>query len=514
MSFTAFAIMVAVISFLIANHENFTEHLLTKSINLLIATEALYILTIALVKLMLGFFFLRILMYPAQRKIVVIAVGIFTVYSFQYFFFVVFQCGVPTGGVYWTRRVAGQCVRPLVGQVLAYLHASLTAGTDLLFIILPIIVVRQTRLNGKEKLIVVAIMSIGALGCAASLVRIDYIGVLASTSQTFFCKFKFSISISITLLTLLDNSLFLAIWSTVEPGLGIIASSAAITRPLFLKAARSVRSGDISTNYITQGSLDKSETGDMVSPHEITPPASDQQLNKQAPTYWLPRKHLSKFFGVATKSIWAQKRREDALPADKPAVPASPFARKKLSNFLGVPTQAISAWKKQRRDDRKLEIGFSKPQLVKKALPIHSPLLNQQRESTPQQLQPSYPQNIGLPYAQQTPDQFIVDKYRPPSQYDWHRSRGTSWAVRRPESHGLGGRHFIPPSSKPQHEGLPLGIFGSSNPRYDLTTTITDSIVSSATDLQISNTLIEESREQSKTNSNSTVPRNKYKTEL
>jgi hypothetical protein len=202
MSFTAYAVLVVVISFLIANHDNFTEDLLTKSINLLVATEALYILTIALVKLMLGFFFLRILMYPVQRKIIMVAVGIFTVYSFQYFFFVIFQCGVPTGNKYWTNRVAGLCVRTLPSQILAYIHGGLTAATDILFIILPIIVVRQTRLNKREKMIVVAIMSIGAVGCAASLVRIDYIGVLSSTSQTFFCKLNPVTEIQTSRLTL------------------------------------------------------------------------------------------------------------------------------------------------------------------------------------------------------------------------------------------------------------------------------------------------------------------------
>jgi hypothetical protein len=181
--------IATVISFMIANHGTFTEKLLTKSINLLVATEALYILTIALVKLMLGFFFLRILMYPFQRRLVMVAVGIFTIYSVMYFFFVVFQCGVPTGNRYWMNRVSGKCTNPTAGQILAYVHAGLTAGTDLLFIILPIVVVRQTRFSAKEKLIVLSIMSIGAVGCAASLVRIDYIGVLNSTSQTFFCTY-------------------------------------------------------------------------------------------------------------------------------------------------------------------------------------------------------------------------------------------------------------------------------------------------------------------------------------
>jgi hypothetical protein len=137
---------------------------------------------------MLGLFFLRILAYPIYRRIVQITVGIFTVYSIAYFFFVIFQCGTPQGEIYWTHRVEGKCIPYHVGLTLSYTHAALTSGTDLMFVCLPIALMRQVRLNVRDKITVITILSVGAVGCAASFIRINYIWVFGSTSESFFCK--------------------------------------------------------------------------------------------------------------------------------------------------------------------------------------------------------------------------------------------------------------------------------------------------------------------------------------
>jgi hypothetical protein len=125
--------------------------------------EALYILTMGVFKIALGLFFIRVLPYPRQRQLVWITVSIFSLYSLGYFFFVIFQCGVPSGDRYWRRKLANQCDPRGSALGTAYAHAALSASTDLMFILLPISVVRNTRLSKKEKWIVAGIMSIGAV---------------------------------------------------------------------------------------------------------------------------------------------------------------------------------------------------------------------------------------------------------------------------------------------------------------------------------------------------------------
>lgn len=80
-------------------------------------------------------------------------------------------------------------------------------------------------------------------GCIASMVRLKYIPVLGFTSIAVFGASKISRSYILSKLTCnLDDGLSLAIWSALEPGLGIIASSLATLRPLFRQFAEGIRS--------------------------------------------------------------------------------------------------------------------------------------------------------------------------------------------------------------------------------------------------------------------------------
>jgi hypothetical protein len=116
-----------------------------------------------LFKVSLGLFFLRLLKHPMQRRLIIVVVTIFSLFTIGYFFFAMFQCGMPIGDRYWTRRVAHECLPYSAGLGLAYAHAALTAGTDLMFIILPISVVRNSQLTTREKWTVATIMSIGTV---------------------------------------------------------------------------------------------------------------------------------------------------------------------------------------------------------------------------------------------------------------------------------------------------------------------------------------------------------------
>jgi hypothetical protein len=56
-----------------------------------------------------------------------------------------------------------QCLPNKTALGLAYTHAAMTAGTDLMFIALSIAAVRHTRTSRREKWLIATIMSVGAV---------------------------------------------------------------------------------------------------------------------------------------------------------------------------------------------------------------------------------------------------------------------------------------------------------------------------------------------------------------
>jgi hypothetical protein len=99
---------------------------------------------------------------------------------------------------------------------MGYTHAVLSALTDLFFLFLIYPVVSRTNLTPPEKRNVALLLALSTLGFVASVVRIKWISILVTHSLDFFYKAQ-----------------WLAIWSAIEPGLGIIASSLATLRPFF-----------------------------------------------------------------------------------------------------------------------------------------------------------------------------------------------------------------------------------------------------------------------------------------
>jgi hypothetical protein len=102
-------------------------------------------------------------MKPIQRRIIIVATSIFSVFSLGYFFFVLFPCGVPKGDTYWVRKLSNECVSNESTLAMAYTQASLSAATDLMFICLPLFVVWGTKLGFRDKLLVALLMSVGAV---------------------------------------------------------------------------------------------------------------------------------------------------------------------------------------------------------------------------------------------------------------------------------------------------------------------------------------------------------------
>ncbi|MCJ1366845.1 hypothetical protein MMC16_005975 [Acarospora aff. strigata] len=109
----------------------------------------------------------------------------------------------------------GSCISPHGIAAATYAHSAVSAAADWTFGILPVFLIWDVKMNPQTKISIAIILGLGAIGSTATLVRIKFIDGLTKPED------------------FLYNTLDVAIWSTVEPGVGIIAASIPTLRPLF-----------------------------------------------------------------------------------------------------------------------------------------------------------------------------------------------------------------------------------------------------------------------------------------
>jgi len=137
------------------------------------------------------------------------------IFSTFYFFVVIFQCN-PVD-YFWTQYLGakGTCVSPTLVANSTYAASAVHAWADWTLGILPIFLVWNLAMTPRTKMTVALILALGAIGSAATIIRIPYISQLTETTD------------------FLYTTTDVAIWSTVEPGIGITAAAIATLRPLF-----------------------------------------------------------------------------------------------------------------------------------------------------------------------------------------------------------------------------------------------------------------------------------------
>jgi hypothetical protein len=129
----------------------------------MLAIEALYTATVAFFKISLGLFFLRIIIARKQRQLVYGILVIYTIWCIGYGFFAVFQCGIPSGSRFWVHKITDQCGSDALGLGMGYTHAVLTAGTDIIFVLIPIPIVSKARIKPREKWVIMCIFAVAIM---------------------------------------------------------------------------------------------------------------------------------------------------------------------------------------------------------------------------------------------------------------------------------------------------------------------------------------------------------------
>lgn len=152
-----------------------------------------------------------------QRYIILATLLVVTLYNTGYLCLIIFQC-TPIDHA-WKPFKKGHCLSGKINTSTSYAHAALTGFTDLVFAVLPIFVVWDLKMNTAMKVSVSGLLGLGAIGGITSFIRMPYISALEKATPIDFFVVTYR----------------LAIWTCVEPGVGITVGSLATLRPLFRK---------------------------------------------------------------------------------------------------------------------------------------------------------------------------------------------------------------------------------------------------------------------------------------
>ncbi|CEJ82770.1 hypothetical protein VHEMI02818 [[Torrubiella] hemipterigena] len=168
-------------------------------------------ITMCAAKLSFGWLLLRIVCKPAHAYIIYSTSAIVMIAAIIFFFVTVLQCNPVTK--FWKEDEPGYCIPPRIFTDLAYLYSAVSVVTDLSYALLPAFVIWHVQLRTRIRFILIILMGLGCLASCAVIVRILYFRHFSDPD-------------------FLYATTDIAIWSTIEMGLGISAASFSTLRPL------------------------------------------------------------------------------------------------------------------------------------------------------------------------------------------------------------------------------------------------------------------------------------------
>lgn len=127
------------------------------------ASEVLYVITMAITKVSIGVYFLRLSSQRYQFWIIYSVMALTCLVSSAYFVFVLLQCQPISYLWNMFEDGSGSCLNTSIRADVTYAHAAMSALTDWAYGILPITFVWKMKMNPRTKLSVVLILSLGFL---------------------------------------------------------------------------------------------------------------------------------------------------------------------------------------------------------------------------------------------------------------------------------------------------------------------------------------------------------------
>ncbi|KAG5926035.1 hypothetical protein E4U42_003721 [Claviceps africana] len=172
-----------------------------------------YILNMMFVKLSIGLFLLRIATKKPYIWVIRTVLIVIALWSIGLFTWDIFQCS-PIAKQWDYRLTDGNCAGADEVLTAAYALSVMTVVTDWFFALIPIPMLWEVKMTMQAKVTVFAILGLGIFASIATLIRIKFLTSIENTDDILFRPTNASI------------------WSLVEVGVAITASSLATVRPL------------------------------------------------------------------------------------------------------------------------------------------------------------------------------------------------------------------------------------------------------------------------------------------
>ncbi|KAF5505162.1 hypothetical protein CGCS363_v004930 [Colletotrichum siamense] len=174
---------------------------------------ATYVLNMLFIKLSIGFFLLRLSTSKVYNWIIYVSLAIITVWSTVIFFWNIFQCS-PVEAQWDYTILNSQCVSPNAVVAAAYSISVMTILSDWLYALIPIPLIWNVKMSKQAKATVIVILGLGIFASIATLIRLKFLADLSDLSDILFMGTD------------------AMVWTLVEPGVAIVASSLVTIRPL------------------------------------------------------------------------------------------------------------------------------------------------------------------------------------------------------------------------------------------------------------------------------------------
>ncbi|KAK8061963.1 hypothetical protein PG994_008329 [Apiospora phragmitis] len=177
-------------------------------------TSQVYVVATCTLKIFIGIFLIRIAVNRRHLLVLYILTWGTLLFGILYSILMIIQCRpIDT---FWnvSPRAPGKCWDYKVMRTLIHVASALNCFADWVFGIIPFLIVRSLNITRPTKALVVWLLCFAAIGSAATIVRTFFLPRMLSGHD------------------FLYDTVDLCIWSTVEVGVGVLAWSAAVCRPI------------------------------------------------------------------------------------------------------------------------------------------------------------------------------------------------------------------------------------------------------------------------------------------
>ncbi|RAK83961.1 integral membrane family protein [Aspergillus costaricaensis CBS 115574] len=213
LSLGGIAVIIPEVIYGAGRHTVYVENTASIATHLNFATQGIYMWAIGLVKISIGLFLLRFAPRRGYKIFIWVVMVVMLLYTIICFLTLMFECKDIRS--IWDENVKSQCFTSSQLLKLSYTNTGLNILTDLIFAILPAIMLRHLQVNRRVKASLVCILGLGIFACAAAIVKLSVLPNYGRTGD------------------LLWDYSTLTIWVVVESNMGIIAGSLPTLKPLF-----------------------------------------------------------------------------------------------------------------------------------------------------------------------------------------------------------------------------------------------------------------------------------------